>query len=63
MMYLLGLAILDWNRQLEDYFEIFFTFAVANLHDDAILLVIYPNNLVVSYDHQNWAFTFDFDLI
>ena len=56
-------AIPDWNRRLEDYFEVLFTFAATHLHDDAVLLVIHPNDPVVAHALRNWAFTFDFELV
>ena len=56
-------AVSDRNRQLEDYFEVFFTFAAAHLHDDAILLAIHPNDAATNHAFQNWSFTFDFELV
>ena len=56
-------AIPDWNRRLEDYFEVFFTFATAHLYDDAVFLVIHPNDPAVNHALQNWSFTFDFELV
>ena len=56
-------AISDWNRQSENYFEVLFTFAAAHLHDDAVLLVIHPNDPTVNHILQNWSFTFDFELV
>ena len=56
-------AIPDWNRRSEDYFEVLFTFAAAHLHDDAVLLVIHPNDPTINNALRNWSFTLDFELV
>jgi hypothetical protein len=53
----------EWNKRLEGYFEYLFSFAPANLHDDAVLLVIHPNDPALLLDLRNWAYTFDFELL
>ena len=56
-------AIPDWNRRSEDYFKVLFTFAAAHLHNNAVLLIIHPNDPTVNYAFRNWSFTLDFELI
>ena len=56
-------AVPEWNKRSEGYFEYLFSFAAANLHDDAILLVIHPHDPALLLDLQNWAYTFEFELL
>lgn len=43
----------EWNKRSEGYFEYLFSFAAANLHDDAVLLVIHPNDPALLLDLRN----------
>ena len=54
-----NIVVPEWNQQPPYYLKNLFSFADASLHDNAILLLIHPNNLVLTKDIYGWAFTFD----
>jgi hypothetical protein len=49
-----------WNKRSSTYFEVLFTFATANLHDDGVLVFAHVVDPEVSREIHNWAHTEDF---
>ena len=54
------LDVPPWNKRSSTYFEVFFAFANANLHDDDILVFSHAADLEVSREIHNWAHTEEF---
>ena len=50
----------QWNKRSSTYFEVFFAFAKANLHDDGVIVFAHPADPDVSRSIHNWAHTEDF---
>ena len=50
----------QWNKRASTYFEVFFAFANANLHDDDVFVFLHAADPDVSRSIHNWAHTEDF---
>ena len=50
----------QWNNRSSTYFEVWFAFATANLHDNGVLVLAHAADSEVSRSIHNWAHREDF---
>ena len=55
-----SLDVPQWNKRSSTYLEVLFAFAIANLHDDGVLVFAHAADPEVSRSIYNWTHTKNF---